>query len=45
MAVPVGIEPTMEVRGEPVALGIRIGGLAITEHVIWLGAHVSVSVG
>jgi hypothetical protein len=45
MAVPVGIEPTMEVRGEPVALGIKVGGLAITEHVIWLGAHVSVTIG
>jgi hypothetical protein len=45
MAVPVGIEPTMVVRGEPVALEIRIGELAITEHVIWLGAHVSVVLG
>jgi hypothetical protein len=45
MAVPVGIEPTMEVRGKPVALGIKLGELAITEHVIWLGAHVSVAVG
>jgi hypothetical protein len=45
MAVPVGIEPTMEVRGQPVALGIKVGRLAITESVIWLGAHVSVAVG
>ena len=45
MAVPVGIEPTMEVRGQPVALAIRLGQLAITEHVIWLGADVSVSTG
>ena len=45
MAVPVGIEPTMEVRGQPVALGIEMGGLAITEHAIWLGAHVSVAIG
>jgi hypothetical protein len=45
MAVPVGIEPKMEVRGQPVALGIRVGELAITESVIWLGAHVSVAVG
>jgi hypothetical protein len=45
MAVPVGIEPTMEVRGQPVALGIKLGDLAITEHVIWLGARVSVAVG
>jgi hypothetical protein len=45
MAVPVGIEPTMDVRGQPVALGIKVGQLAITEQVIWLGAHVSVAVG
>ena len=45
MAVPVGIEPTMEVRGQPVALGIKLGDLAITEDVIWLGARVSVAVG
>jgi hypothetical protein len=45
MAVPVGIEPTMEVRGQPVALGIKLGELAITEQMIWLGAHVSVAVG
>jgi tetraacyldisaccharide-1-P 4'-kinase len=45
MAVPVGIEPTMEVRGQPVALAIRLGELAITEHMIWLGANVSVAVG
>jgi len=45
MAVPVGIEPTMEVRGHPVALAIQVGDLAITEDVIWLGARVSVAVG
>jgi len=45
MAVPVGIEPTMDVRGEPVALAIQVGDLAITEDVIWLGARVSVTVG
>lgn len=45
VAMPVGIEPTMTVRGAPVALGITVGGLAITEHAIWLGAHVSVAVG
>jgi hypothetical protein len=45
MAVPVGIEPTMEVRGQPVALGIKLGDLAITEHMIWLGANVSATVG
>jgi len=45
MAVPVGIEPTMEVRGQPVALGIKLGRLAITEQMIWLGANVSVATG
>jgi hypothetical protein len=45
MAVPVGIEPTMQVRGQPVALGIKLADLAITEQMIWLGARVSVAVG
>ncbi len=45
MALPVSIEPTLLVRGAPVALGIRVGDLAITEHTIWLGAHVAVAVG
>jgi hypothetical protein len=45
MAVPVGIEPTMEVRGQPVAIGIKLGRLAITEQMIWLGADVSVTTG
>ncbi len=44
MAVPVGIESTMEVRGQPVALAIKLGRLAITEQMIWLGADVSVAV-
>ena len=41
--VPVGIEPTMIVRGKPIALAITVGGLAITEHTLWLGADVRVS--
>jgi hypothetical protein len=45
MAIPVGIAPTMEVRGEPVTLDIAVGGMAITEHVIWLGADVDVAIG
>ena len=45
MTIPVGIEPTMDVRGQPVALAIQVGDLAITEDVIWLGARVSVAVG
>jgi hypothetical protein len=35
----------MEVRGQPVALAIKLGELAITEQMIWLGANVSVQVG
>jgi hypothetical protein len=35
----------MMVRGQPVALSIKLGDLAITEDVIWLGARVSVAVG
>jgi hypothetical protein len=42
MAIPVGIEPSMDVRGKTVALDIKIGGLAITEHTLWLGANVAV---
>lgn len=45
MALPVGVAPTLLVRGEPVALGIRVGELVITEHAIWLGAHVTLKVG
>jgi len=42
MAIPVGISPTMTVRGEPLTIGVRVGDLAITEHMIWLGADVTV---
>jgi hypothetical protein len=42
MAIPVGIEPSMNVHGRTVALDIRLGDLAITENVIWLGAKVAV---
>jgi len=45
MAVPVGIEPSMNVKGRQVDLGIKVGELAITNDMIWLGAHVSVDVG
>lgn len=45
MALPVAVENTLLVRGEPVALGIRIGELKITEHAIWLGAHIKVAIG
>ena len=45
MAVPLGIAPTMTVRGKPIALGIKVGHLAITEDMIWLGADVTLSPG
>jgi hypothetical protein len=45
MAIPVGIEPSMDVQGRKVDLGIKVGELAITEDMIWLGANVSVDVG
>jgi hypothetical protein len=42
LAVPVGIAPEMTVRGRPVALEIKVAGLAITEDMIWLGAELKV---
>jgi len=45
LAVPVGINPTMDVRGQKVALGIRISDLAITKEMIWLGSDVTVAIG
>jgi hypothetical protein len=45
MAIPVGIEPNMNVKGRQVALGIKVGELAITNDMIWLGAHLKVDVG
>ncbi|HEY7412258.1 MAG TPA: hypothetical protein VII13_16035 [Vicinamibacteria bacterium] len=41
MAIPVGIAPTMTVRGQPVTIGVRVSQLAITTDMIWLGADVS----
>lgn len=43
MAVPVGIAPTMTVRGQPLTIAVKVGHLAITEHMIWLGADVALS--
>ena len=31
----------MTVRGKPVTIGVKVGHLAITEHMIWLGADVT----
>jgi hypothetical protein len=41
MAVPVGIAPTLSVRDQPVTVAVKVGHLAITEHMIWLGADVA----
>ena len=44
IAVPVGIQPTMEVKGRTVDLALKLGHLKITEHMIWLGAFVAVTI-
>jgi hypothetical protein len=41
LRLPIGIEPTLEVRSRPLALAIRVGQLAVTPHDLWLGASVS----
>jgi hypothetical protein len=41
MTLPIFVSPTMTVRGQPVELGIRLSGFAITEHMIWLGATIA----
>jgi hypothetical protein len=43
LAVPVGIAPTLNVRDEPVTVAVKVGALAITEHMIWLGANVDLA--
>ncbi len=45
MAIPVGIAPTLTVRGEPYTIAVWVGNLAITEHMIWLGADVALAPG
>jgi hypothetical protein len=42
VAVPVGLEPSMTIRGRPLTLGLRVGGFAVTESAIWLGADVDI---
>jgi hypothetical protein len=42
LAIPVGIEPSMKVKGQEVELGIKVGQLAITEKMIWLGADIQI---
>jgi hypothetical protein len=43
MAIPVGIAPTMTVRGEPITIAVKVGKLAITESMLWLGADVALA--
>jgi len=43
-ALPVGINPSMTVRGEKVAMAVKVSGLAITPQMIWLGAEVAVDI-
>jgi hypothetical protein len=42
VAVPVGIQQQVELAGRPLHLAVAVGGLAITEQTIWLGANVRV---
>ena len=43
MAVPVGIAPTMKVGDETLRVDVKVGHLAITRHMIWLGADVNLA--
>jgi hypothetical protein len=42
MAIPIGIEPTISVKGRPVELEIHLAELSIARELIWLGASVEV---
>ena len=43
MAIPVGIAPTMKVGDETLRIDVKVSDLAITEHMIWLGADVKLA--
>ena len=43
MAIPVGIEPDHEGAGRAVRIAVTVSDLAITEHMIWLGADVKLA--
>jgi hypothetical protein len=45
VALPVGVQPTMDVRGQTMTVAAKVGHLKITEHMIWLGAEVAIDVG
>ena len=42
IAVPVGFEPSVTIRGRPLTLGLQVSGLSITESAIWLGADLEI---
>lgn len=42
IALPIGLEPTLTVRGTPLSLAIRIAELSLTPEALWLGASVAV---
>lgn len=41
IALPIGLEPTLTVRGTPLSLAIRIAELSLDADALWLGALVS----
>ncbi len=41
VTVPIGFAQTVMVRGTPVQIGVKAGGLMITNDMIWLGADVT----
>lgn len=41
IALPIGLEPTLMVRGTPLSLSIRIAELSLTPDALWLGASVA----
>jgi hypothetical protein len=43
VAIPVGIASTMTVGDQPVGVEVKVGGLAITKQMIWLGADVTLT--
>jgi hypothetical protein len=43
MAIPVGIAPTMSVGDQAVRIDVEVSELTITEHMIWLGANVTLA--
>jgi len=43
VAVPIGFAQTLMVRGTPLEVGVKAGGLMITNDMIWLGADVTLA--